>query len=91
MEEVPRGMGEHTQDTQPRSGQEVTEDFYREIMSKPRFWRWSRVEQWKGAEHGRVREEDLGVENECIPPSDIRMSQHFFGKLIASQSDLTLL
>ena len=33
----------------------------------------SRVKQEKGTEEGRVREEDLGVEDECITPSDTRM------------------
>ena len=33
----------------------------------------------KGAEKGLLGEENLGVEKECIPPSDIRMFQHILG------------
>lgn len=39
----------------------------------------SRVKQGKGTEEGRVQEEDLGVEDECISPSNIRMFQHILG------------
>lgn len=39
----------------------------------------SRVQQGKGAVEGRVGEKDLGVENEYIPSSDIRMFQHILG------------
>lgn len=39
----------------------------------------SRVKLGKGAEKGLVGEENLGVENECLLPSDIRMFQHILG------------